>query len=182
MYGGYSIRWPPEAYPSIIPFFWMQAEFVASSQLIKTNRKVAKMIGYHSHDSVQFSYSIGSYSFRPHGLQHARLPYPSPIPGACSNSCPWSRWCHPTISSSVIPIRVFSKESVLCIRWPKYWSFSFSISPSNEYSGLIFFTIDWLDLLAVHGALKSLLQHHSSEASIFWQGPSLNQDNITLTT
>ena len=62
MYGGYSIRWPPEAYPSIIPFFWMQAEFVASSQLIKTNRKMAKMMGYHSHDSVQFSYSVGSYS------------------------------------------------------------------------------------------------------------------------
>ena len=63
-------------------------------------------------------------------------------------------------------IRVFSNESVLCIRWPKYWSFSFSISPSNEYSGLIFFRMDWLDLLAVQGTLKSLLQHHSSKASI----------------
>ena len=63
-------------------------------------------------------------------------------------------------------IRVFSNESVLCIRWPKYWSFSFSISPSNEYSGLISFRIDWLDLLAVQGTLKSLLQHHSSKASI----------------
>ena len=70
---------------------------------------------------------------------------------------------------SVFPsIRVFSNESVLCIRWPKYWSFSFSISPSNDYSGLISFRMDWLDLLAVQGSLKSLLQHHSSEASILW--------------
>ena len=68
---------------------------------------------------------------------------------------------------SIFPsIRVFSNESVLCIRWPKYWSFSFSISPSNEYSELIFFRMDWLDLLAVQGTLKSLLQHHSSKASI----------------
>ena len=70
---------------------------------------------------------------------------------------------------SIFPsIRVFSNESALCIRWPKYWSFSFNISPSNEYSGLISFRIDWLDLLAVQGTLKSLLQHHSSKASIFW--------------
>ena len=70
---------------------------------------------------------------------------------------------------SILPsIRVFSNESVLCIRWPKYWSFSFSISPSNEYSGLISFRMDWLDLLAVQGILKSLLQHHSSKASVLW--------------
>ena len=76
--------------------------------------------------------------------------------------------CHPLLLlPPVFPsIRVFFSESVLSIRWPKYWSFSFSISPSNEYSGLISFTIDWLDLLAVQGALKSLLQHHSSKASI----------------
>ena len=76
--------------------------------------------------------------------------------------------CHPLLlSSSIFPgIRVFSSESVLCIRWPKYWSFSFSISPSNEYSGLISFRIDWLDLLAVQGTLKSFLQHCSSKASI----------------
>ena len=89
---------------------------------------------------------------------------------------PLSQWCHPTISSSVNPlpplscilprIRVFSNESVLCIRWPKYWSFSFSISTSNEYSQLISFRMDWLDLLAVQGTLKSLLQHHSWKASI----------------
>ena len=115
-------------------------------------------------------------SLRPHGLQHARLPCPSLTPGAYSNSCPSSRWCYPTISSPVVPfssclqilssIRVFSNESVLPTRWPKYWSFSFSISPSNEYSGLISFRMDWLDLLAVPGTLKSLLQHHSWKATV----------------
>ena len=109
--------------------------------------------------SVQFSCSVVSNSLRPHGLQHARPPHPSPTPGACSNSWPLSRWCHPTISSSVVPFSclqsfpasVFSNESVLCIRWPRYWSFSFSISPSNECSGLISFRMNWLDLLAVQG-------------------------------
>ena len=125
--------------------------------------------------SVQFSHSVVSDSLQPHRLQHTRLPCPSPTPGVCSNLCPLSQWCHPTISSSVIllflhsifpSIRVFSDESVLHIKWPKYWSFSFNISPSNEYSGLISFRVDWLDLLAVQGTLKSLLQHHSSKASI----------------
>ena len=78
--------------------------------------------------------------------------------------------CRPLLllPSIFLSIRVFSKESVLHIRWPKYWSFSFSISPSNEYSGLISFRVDWLDLLAVQGTLKSLLQHYSSKASILW--------------
>ena len=78
--------------------------------------------------------------------------------------------CHPLLlQPSIFPsIRVFSNELVLCIRWPKYWSFSFSISPFNEYSGLISFRIDWLDLLAVQGTLRRLLQHHSSKASILW--------------
>jgi len=111
----------------------------------------------------------------PHWLQHTRLPCPSPTPGAYSNSRPSSHWCHPTISSSVIPFSscpqsfqawgFFSNESTLHMRWPKYWSFSFSISPSNEYSGLISFRVDWMNLLAVQGTLKSLLQHHSSKAS-----------------
>ena len=79
--------------------------------------------------------------------------------------------CHSLLllSSSFPRIRVFSTESALCIRWPKYWSFSFSISPPNEYPGLISFRIDWLDLLAVQGTLKSLLQHHSSKAFILWR-------------
>ena len=75
--------------------------------------------------------------------------------------------CRPLLPSSIFPsIRVFSNESILCIRWPKYWSFSFNISPTNKDSGLISFRMDWLDLLAVQGTLKSLLQHHSSKASI----------------
>ena len=77
--------------------------------------------------------------------------------------------CHPLLLPSIFPnIRVFSNKSVLRIRWPKYWSFSFSISPSNEYSGLISFRVDWLDFLAVQGALKSLLQHHSLKTLILW--------------
>ena len=78
--------------------------------------------------------------------------------------------CLPLLPPSIFPsIRVFSNESVLLIRWRKYWHFSFNISPSSEYSGLIFFRMDWLDLLAAQGTLKSLLQHHSSKASIFWR-------------
>jgi len=77
--------------------------------------------------------------------------------------------CRPLLLPSVFHnIRVFSKDSVLHIRWPKYWSFSFSISPSNEYAGLISFRIDWFDLLAVQGTLKSLIQHHSSKTSVLW--------------
>ena len=132
---------------------------------------------YHSHwpSSVQFSYSVMSDSLRPHESQHARPPCPSPSPGVHSNSCPLSRWCHPAISSChplfllppILPsIRVFSNESTLHIRWPKYWSFSFSIIPSKEHPGLISFRKDWLDLLAVQGILRRLLQHHRSKASI----------------
>ena len=124
--------------------------------------------------SAQFSHSVVSDSFQPHGLRHASPTCPSPTPRVYLNSCPLSRWCHLTISScrplllpSIFPsIRVFSNESVFLIRWPKYWSFS--ISHSNEYSGLICFRIDWFDLIAVQGTLKSLLQHHSSKASILW--------------
>ena len=77
--------------------------------------------------------------------------------------------CHPLLLPSIFPrIKVFSNESALCIRWTKYWSFSFNISPSNEHPGLISFRMDWLDLLEVQGTLKSLLQHHSSKASILW--------------
>ena len=103
-------------------------------------------------------------SLWPHGLQHARPPYPPPTPRAYSNSCPLSWWCHPTISSchplllppsSFPSIKVFSNESALHIRWPKYWSFSFNNSPSSEHSGLISFRMHWLDLLAVQGTLKS---------------------------
>ena len=110
-----------------------------------------------------------------HGLQHTRLPGPSPTPGACSNASiklvmPSDRlilYCPLLLLPSIFPrIRVSSKESVICIRWPKYWSFSFSISPSSEQSGLISFRMHWLDLLAVQGTLKSLLQYHSLNASM----------------
>ena len=114
-------------------------------------------------------------SLQHHGLQHTRLLCPSPTPGAClrlmSNESVMTSnhliLCHPLLLPSIFPsIRVFSNESALRIRWPKYWSFSFNISPSNEHPGLISFRIDRLDLLAVQGTLKSLLQHHSSKASV----------------
>ena len=126
----------------------------------------------------QFSRSVMSESLQLHGPQHSRLPGPS------LNS--WSLLKLTSIQlvmssnhlilyhallllPSIFPsIMVFSNESVLCIRWPKYWNFSFSISPPNEYSGQISFRVDWLDLLEVQGTLKSLLQHHSSKASILW--------------
>ena len=106
-----------------------------------------------------------SNSLRLRGLQHARPTCPSPTPGAYSNSCPLSQRCHPTISSSVVPFSSCPQSfpaSALLIRWARYWSFSFNISPSNEHPGLISFRMDWLDLLAVQGTL----QHHSSKASI----------------
>jgi len=116
-----------------------------------------------------------SNSLQSHRLQYSRLPCPLLSPGFHSNSCPLSGW-YPTISSSVIPfsshlqsfqaLGFFSNKLALCIRWPKYWSFSFSIGPFNEYSGLISFMIDWLDFPEVQGTLKSLLQHHNSKASV----------------
>ena len=126
--------------------------------------------------SVPFSRSVVSHSLRPHESQHARPPCPSPTPGIYPNLMsielvmPSNHLilCHPLLLlPSIFPsIRFFSNESALHIRWPKYWSFSFSISPSKEYSGLMSFRMDWLDLLAVQGTLKSLLQDHSSKASI----------------
>ena len=127
--------------------------------------------------SVQFSCSVVSNSLRHHGLQHTRPPCPSQTPEVYSNSCPLSQWCHPIISSSVVhfsscpqsfpaswsfPMSEFFASGGQSIK-----SFSFSISPSNEHPGLISFRMNRLDLLAVQGTLKSLLQHHSSKASIF---------------
>ena len=111
-----------------------------------------------------------SDSFRPHGLQHTRVPCPSLSPGACSNSCPSSQWCHPTISSFVVSFSSYLQSFPASGAFPgqRYWSFSFSMSPSNEYSGLISFRIDWFDLLEVQGAPKSLLQHHNSKVSFLW--------------
>ena len=129
----------------------------------------------HSFSSVQFSHSVMSDTLRPHELEHPRPPCPSSTPGVYPNSCPSSQYaiqhlilCRPLFLLPPIPpsIRVFSSESTLHMRWLKYWSFSFSISPSKEHPGLISFRMDWLHLLAVQGTLKSLLQHYSSEASI----------------
>ena len=114
-------------------------------------------------------------TLHPYGLQHARFPRPAPSPGVYSNSCPLSRWYHPTISSSVAlfpsifpSFRVFSKELTLHITWLKYWKFSFSICLSNGYSGLIFFRIDWFDLLAVQGTLNTFLHKCNLRALILW--------------
>ena len=120
-----------------------------------------------------------SDSLRPHGPHHARPPCPSPTNSrsllklmSIESVMPFSHLilCGPLLFlPSIFPsLRVFSNESVLHIRWPKYWSFSFNISPSSEYSRLISFRMDWLGLLVVQGTLKSLLQHHSSKASILW--------------
>ena len=123
-----------------------------------------QILQFKRRSSVQFSCSVVSDSLRSHGLQHARLPCSSPAPGAYLNSHQESVMpsnhlilCHLLLLlPSILPsIRVFSNESVLRIRWPKYWSFSFRICPSNEYSGLISFRTDWLDLLAVQGILES---------------------------
>ena len=127
----------------------------------------------------QFSGSVMSNSLQPHGLQHSRLPCPSPTPGACSNSCPLSLWCHPTILSSVVPLSSCLQSFPASGSFPRSQLSasggqsigvlaSGSVLPMNILLGLISFRTDWLDLLAVHGTLKSLLQHHSSKASILW--------------
>ena len=127
--------------------------------------------------SVQFSRSVMSNSLRPHELQPAGLPCPSPTPRVYSNSCPSSRWCHPAISSSVAPFSSCPQSLPASKSFPMSQLFAWggqsievsdSISPSNEHPGLISFTMDWLDLTAVQGTFKSLLQHHSSKASILW--------------
>ena len=122
--------------------------------------------------SIQFRHSVMSNSLQPHGRQHTRLPCPSPTPGAYSNSC---HWVGDAISSSVVPFssRLQLSQHQGLFQWVSYshqvakvLEFQLQVSPSNEYSGLISFRMDWLDLLSVQGTLKSLLQHHSSKASI----------------
>ena len=132
--------------------------------------------------SVQFSRSVVSNSLWPHESQHTRPPCPSPTPGVHSNSCSSSQWCHPAISSSVSPFSSCPQSLPASGSFPvsqlfawggQSTGFLFSISPSNEHPGLISFRMDRLDLLAVQGTLKSLLQHHSSKASILWCSVSL---------
>ena len=124
-----------------------------------------------------------------HGLQHARPCCPSVSSKVCPSSCPLHQWCHPAISSSdaLFCSQSFPASGTFPMshnRWPKFWSFNFSISPSNEYSVLISLKIDWFDLLAVQGALRSLLQHHNSKPSIlrhfaFFMVP-LSQPHLTM--
>ena len=134
-----------------------------------TQIKPLAMLGIQRH-SIQFS-SVAQWCLTPcdpMNCSMARSPCPSSTPGVHSNSCPSSQQClcRPLLFLTQISpnIRVFSNETTLQMRWPKYWRFSLSISSSNEYPGLISFRIDWLALLAVQGTLKSLLQHHSSKA------------------
>ena len=137
-----------------------------------------------------FSSSVLSDSLRPYGLQYTRLPFPSLSPRVCSSSCPLSQWCHqpshpllpPSPPALSLPnIRVFSSELTLHIKWPKYWSYSISISPSNEDSGLISFRIDWFDLLAVQGTLKSLLHIAVQKHQFFDAQPSWWSNSHTHT-
>ena len=118
-----------------------------------------------------------SNSLWPHGLQHARPPCPSPPPEFFPSSHPWNRWCHPAIYHLMLsfPSALKLSQHQGLFQWVgcshqmlNYWSFSFSISPSNEYSGLISLKIDWFDLLAVQGTFRSLLQHHSLKGSVLW--------------
>ena len=156
----------------------MESELASSLQWIRQRSQVAHPLcgwDFKNHSSVVVQLLSRIWFFATPQTQLIRLPSPSLSPGVCSNSCPLSQWCHPTISSSVSPFSscpqflpasgTFSHESALHIRWPKYWGFSFSISPSNEYLGLISLQIHWFYLLAVQGTLKSLLQHHSSKVS-----------------
>ena len=151
---------------------WQWEAAVGGSEVGVEGMKVEHWIPW----SVQFSCSVVSDSLQPHGLQHTRLACPSPTPRVYSNSRLLSQWCHPTISSSIFPFSFCLQSFSASESFPMsqffasggqcIGSFSFIVSPSSEYSGLISFRIDWFDLLAVQGTLKSLLQHHSSKASI----------------
>ena len=157
---------------------------------LKLNFKKLRL--WHPVPSVQFSRSVVSDSLRPHVLQHARPPCSSPTPRVYSNSCPLSQRCHPAISSSVVPfssclqilpnIRVFSNESTLHMRWPKYWSFSLNISPSNEHPGLISFRMDRLDLLAVQGTLKRAFFNTTVQKHHFFGTQLSSQSNSHIHT
>ena len=156
--------------------FWDCFRSINQSEKKKEPFYVSLLLHGISHSSVQFSRSVMSYSPRPHELQHTRPPCPSPTPRVHSSPRPSSRWCHPAISSSVVPFsscpqslppsQSFPMSQLLAWGGQSTGASSFSIIPSKEIPGLISLSMDWLDLLAVQGTLKSLLQHHSSKASI----------------
>ena len=153
--------------------FLFSDEQVCSKLMMTHEVKVIKLIT--SLLFIQFSHSVVSNSLWLHEPQHTRPPCPSPTPGGHPNPCPLCWWCHPTISSSVVPFSSHPQSSPASGSFPMSQlfasggqiSFSFSISPSNEHPGLICFRMDQLDLLAVQGTLKSLLQHHSSKHQFF---------------
>ena len=138
--------------------------------------------------SVKFSHSVVSDSLRPRELKHTRPPCPSPTPGVHPNPCPLSRWCHPTISSSCHPllllpsifpsITVFSCEAALCIRWPKYWSFSFNISPSNEQSGLN--SLGWTGWISLQSRGRSRVFSSTTVQKHQFFGPQLSYSPACL--
>ena len=141
--------------------------------------------------SVHFSCSVMSDSLRSHESQHVRPPCPSPTPRVYPNSCPLSQWCHPTISSSVIPFSSCPQSlpasesfpvSQLCMRWPKYWSFSFSIIPSKERPGLIHFRMGLLDLLAVQGTLSRFFSNTTVQTHQFFDTQLSSQSNSHIHT
>ena len=154
------------------------------------DKEVVVYIHNETYSSVQFSRSVVSNSLRPHESQHARPPCPSPTPRVHSDSRPSNQWCHPAISSSVVPLSSCPQSlpasesfpmTTLRMRWLKYWSFTFSIIPSKEIPGLISFRMDWLDLLAVQGTLKSLLQTTVQKHQFFSAQPS-SQSNSHIHT
>ena len=169
------LRWPPS---NAVSLRWTNLWFKSQITLDIDGSKM-RPVTNGPFSSVQFSRSVVSDSLQPHELRPPALQASLSITNSRSPPKPMSIesvmpsnhliLCRPLLLlPSIFPsIRVFSNESALCIRWPKYWSFSFNISPSNEHPGLISFRMDWLDLLGVHGSLKSLLQHSNSKASFF---------------
>ena len=162
-------------------YWYLLKKIMQLSTLYKhsnTQKTTEFLIYIHFHlSSVQFSHSVVSDSLRPWELQHARPPVHYQLPKFTQTHVHQVgdaiQPSHPLSSLLLLPpippsIRVFSNKSTLCMRWPKYWSFSLSISPSNEHSRLVSFRMDWLDLLTIQGTLKSLLHQHSSKASILW--------------
>jgi len=149
------------------------------------------LFSWASISSVQFSRSVMSDSLQPHVLQHARPPCPSPTPRVHPNPGPLSQWCHPTnlilchsllLLPSILPnIRVFSNESARLIRWPKYWSFGFNISPSNEHPGLVSFRMDWLDLLQSKG-LSRVFSNTTVQKHQFFGAQLSSQSNSHIHT
>ena len=164
----------------------MQETNTTGIQIGKEEIKLSLFTDYMISSVQLLSRLVRSDSLWPHGLQYTRLPCPLPTPGAWSNSWPSSQWpsnhlilCHPLLLlPSISPsIRVFSNESILRIRWPKYWRFSFSISPSNEYSGLLTFRVDWFDLLAPRNSQESSPTPHTVQKHQFFGTQPSSQSN-----